>query len=98
MLFGRGCAADAAKPYPSLRVILAEKGILGVLWKRVLSRIQENYVFVYYAALTRVSSLPPRRRHGSGIGLILRDRTSRRPRKGPVTTTYCHVDAVFDTS
>ena len=50
----------------------------------------------YYAALTRLSSLPPRRRHDSRKGLILRGRilkilkflstfqkASHRPRKGP---------------
>ena len=48
----------------------------------------------YYAALTRVSSLPPRRRHGRDRADFTWLRASRRPREGPVTTTYCHVEAV----
>ena len=49
----------------------------------------------YYAALTRVSSLPPRRRHDSYRADFTRQKASRKSRKGPVTTTYCHVDAMY---
>ena len=52
----------------------------------------------YYAALTRVSSLPPRRRHDILKFLSTFQKASRRPRKGPVTTTHCHVDAIFATN
>ena len=52
---------------------------------------------MYYTALTRVSSLPPRRRHDSRKCWFYVAEASRRPIKGPVTPTYCHVDAVFAT-
>ena len=44
MLFGRGCAAEAAKPVPIFKGHFGGKGypLLGVF-------IQENYVFVYFS-------------------------------------------------
>ena len=44
MLFGRGCAAEAAKPVPIFKGYFGGKGypLLGVF-------IQENYVFVYFS-------------------------------------------------
>ena len=44
MLFGRGCAADAAKPVPIFKGHFGGKGypLLGAF-------IQENYVFVYFS-------------------------------------------------
>ena len=54
---------------------------------------------MHYAALTRVSSLPSRIGDTTVESAVFTwqnlQRASRRPHKGPVTTTYCHVSMPY---